>query len=185
MAAKIISHGRLRFKIVETVTNGPAANFIVILSTMKKVLAACVLLLLTSLAQAQKVYFVYIQSDGNAPFFVKLGDQVTSSNPSGYLIVSKLVDSVYQFTVGKTGQAAAESRFLITIAKQDHGYLLREADGKLNLFDLQSMTSLQPIASATKSNESMAKRTDAFSVLLAQAANDPSLLDVRTATATV
>jgi hypothetical protein len=152
---------------------------------MKKLLTLCVLLLTLGVAQAQKVYFIYIQSDGNIPFFVRLGDQVTSSNPAGYLILPKLVDSVYQFTIGKNGQAASESRFSVTINKQDHGYLLREADGKFNLFDLQAMTSIQPIASATSSNESLAKRTDAFSVLLAQAANDPTLLDVRTATAAV
>lgn len=152
---------------------------------MKRLLTLCVLLLTLGVAQAQKVYFIYIQSDGNIPFFVKLGDQVTSSNPAGYLILSKLVDSVYQFTIGKNGQAASESRFSVTINKQDHGYLLRDVDGKFNLFDLQTMTSVQPLASATSSNESVAKRTDAFSILLAQAASDPTLLDVRTATAAV
>jgi hypothetical protein len=93
------------------------------------------------------------------------------------------LDSTYQFTIGKPGQAAAESRFSVSMGKKDHGYLLREADGKFNLFDLQSLTLLQPVAAAGTSGEPVAKRTDAFTVLLAQAANDPSLLEVRTASA--
>jgi hypothetical protein len=146
---------------------------------MKKFLLAGALLLVFGLADAQKVYFIYIQSDNNTPFYVKTGDKVTSSTASGYLILSNLVDSVYQFTVGKTGQAAVESRFSITVNKQDRGFLLQEADGKLSLFDLQAMTSLQPLALNNTSLELIGKRSDAFTMLLAQAANDPSLLEIR------
>lgn len=151
---------------------------------MKRLLVLCVLLLLAGVAGAQKIYFIYIQSDSNTPFFVRLGDKVTSATPAGYLILPKLVDSTYQLVIGRAGNATSEARFSITINKQDRGFLLREADGKLSLFDLQSMTSLQPVAAATLSNEAVARRTDAFSILLAQAANDPSLLDVRRAVAT-
>src|SRR5215218_8753462 len=120
-----------------------------ILKTMKKLLAACVLLMVFGVASAQKIYFIYIQTDTNTPFFVKMGDKITSATASGYVIIPKLVDSVYQFTIGKTGEATTESRFSVTINKQDKGFLLREVDGKFNLFDLQAMTSLQPLASAT------------------------------------
>jgi hypothetical protein len=146
---------------------------------MKKMLLAGALLLGFGLAGAQKVYFIYIQSDSNTPFFVKMGDKVTSSTASGYVILSNLVDSVYQFTVGKNGQAAVESRFSIPVNKQDKGFLLKEAEGKFSLFDLQAMTLLQPLALGGTSAEPVGKRTDAFTVLLAQAANDPSLLEVR------
>jgi hypothetical protein len=146
---------------------------------MKKLLLAGALLLVFGLAGAQKVYFIYIQSDNNTPFFIKTGDKVTSSTASGYVILSNLVDSVYQFTVGKNGQAAVESRFSIPVNKQDKGFLLKEAEGKFSLFDLQAMTLLQPLALGGTSAEPVEKRTDAFTVLLAQAANDPSLLEIR------
>jgi hypothetical protein len=146
---------------------------------MKKLLLAGALLLVFGLAGAQKVYFIYIQAENNTPFFVKAGDKVTSSTASGYVILSSLVDSVYQFTIGKTGHAAVESRFSIPVNKQDRGFLLKEADGKFSLFDLQAMTSLQPLAAGGTSAEPVEKRTDAFTVLLAQAANDPSLLEIR------
>jgi hypothetical protein len=150
---------------------------------MKRLLLAGALLFVFGLAGAQKVYFIYIQADNNTPFFVKTGDKVTSSTASGYVILSNLVDSVYQFTIGKTGQGAVESRFSIPINRQDRGFLLKETDGKLSLFDLQAMTSLQPLASGGTSAEPVEKRTDAFTVLLAQAANDPSLLEIRAAPA--
>jgi hypothetical protein len=161
------------------VTNAGTPEFGVILKSMKRVLIAAVLMLAMGAARAQKIYFIYIQSDNNTPFFVKMGEKVTSSTASGYLIVPKLVDSTYQFTVGRTGQTTAESRFSITINKQDRGFLLRVADGKLSLFDLQGMTSLQPLAAIKASTEVIGKRTDPFTVLLAQAANDPSLLEIR------
>lgn len=167
------------------VTNGSTADFAVILKSMKRLLVLCVMLLLMGSAGAQKIYFIYIQSDGNRPFFVRLGDKVTSATPAGYVILPKLVDSTYQLIIGRTGNSTSESRFSVTINKGDRGFLLREADEKLSLFDLQSMTSLQPVAAATLSNEAVAKRTDPFSVLLAQAANDPSLLEVRRAVTTV
>lgn len=160
------------------------ADFTVILILMKTMFAAIAFLFLATTAGAQKIYFIYIQSEVATPFFVKMGDKVFSSTAAGYLILPKLVDSVYTFSVGKTGQTTAESRFAIPITKKDHGYLLRETDGKMSLFDLQSLTLLQSLASANASGDPVAKRTDAFAVLLSQAANDPSLLEIRTAVAT-
>lgn len=150
---------------------------------MKKILLAGILFFVLQEVSAQKVYFIYIQSETGTSFFVKAGDKVASSTASGYLILSKLVDSVYTFNIGKTGQSAAdESRFSITINKRDRGFLLKEADGKFGLFDLQALILLQPLASTISPNETIAKRTDAFAVLLAQAANDPSLLEIHTTT---
>lgn len=150
---------------------------------MKRIFFLAVLLGFLGAARAQKIYFIYIQADNNSPFFVKMGDKVSSSTAVGYLILPKLVDSTYQFTVGRTGQAAAESRFSVTMAKKDRGFLLRESDGKFSLFDLQALTSLQPLAATNTSTEIIGKRTDPFTVLLAQAAADPSLLEVRAAPA--
>jgi hypothetical protein len=181
VAADVIICLVLRFKFVYMVAEGSAADFTVILIAMKRILIGVVLLLMVGAVRAQKVYFIYIQSDNRMPFFVKMGDKVTSSTASGYLILSKLVDSAYQFTIGKTGDAAAESRFSVTINKQDRGFLLKESEGRFGLFDLQALTLLSPLASAATSGKAVAKRTDAFTVLLAQAANDPSLLEVRTA----
>jgi hypothetical protein len=52
---------------------------------MKKWWFLCVLLMVAGVAGAQKVYFIYIQSDTNTPFFVKVGDQITSATPAGYV----------------------------------------------------------------------------------------------------
>src|SRR5205809_833410 len=40
-------------------------------------------------ASAQKVFFIYLQSDNYRPFYVKMNDKIYSSTTSGYLILSK------------------------------------------------------------------------------------------------
>jgi hypothetical protein len=184
MGAKVLIRRLRRFKIVQMVANAGTGIFVLILKVMKRVLTAAVMILMLATARAQKVYFIYIQSDGNTSFFVKLGDKVTNATPSGYLILPNLVDSTYQFTISKTGVAAAESRFTVNINKRDWGFMLKENEGKFSLLDLQSLTLLQPIAAVSTSGEAVAMRTDAFTVLLAQAANDPTLLEIRTAAQT-
>ena len=51
-------------------------------------------------ASSQRIYFIYLQSEMQQPFFVKLGDKLQSSSASGYLILSRLKDSTYTFAVG-------------------------------------------------------------------------------------
>ena len=61
----------------------------------------CVLLLAFSTAAfSQKVYFIYLQSEAEQPFFVKIGEKTYNANPAGYLILSQLKDSSYNFKVG-------------------------------------------------------------------------------------
>ena len=49
---------------------------------------------------SQKIYFVYLQTEDQQAFFVKMDGKTRSSSASGYLILSKLRDTIYNFTVG-------------------------------------------------------------------------------------
>ncbi|RYZ17224.1 MAG: hypothetical protein EOO16_24535, partial [Chitinophagaceae bacterium] len=73
---------------------------------MKRIGLFCALLVLGLAAGAQKVYYIYMQSDNGAPFYVRLGDQVSSSTASGYVILSGLRDSSYLLQVGFPGSTA-------------------------------------------------------------------------------
>jgi hypothetical protein len=151
-------------------------RFPVILKIMKKLLFLGILLGFGLFGKAQRVYFIYLQSENAIPFYVKLGDKIHSSSTAGYLILSNLKDSVYSFSVGLAGKQQAEPRFKITIANGDRGFLIKEMDQKLALFDFHSLEVIAPIAAVNLMNEDFVTRTDNFTKTLSQAANDPSLM---------
>src|SRR4028118_1674118 len=93
-----------------------------------KLMKTLILLLFASCfvftASSQRVYFMYLQSENNAPFYVRMGDKIHSSTVSGYLIMSELVDSTYSFAVGFAGSADA-SKFKISLDNKDQGFLIK------------------------------------------------------------
>ncbi len=128
------------------------------------------------MAYAQKVYFIYLQSENDAPFFVKMGDKVYSSTASGYLILSSLVDSTYSFTLGFSGNQALESTFSINMRGNDKGFLLKKSDAALILVNLQNQQTFKPTSSTDSTTTMINTKADHFTRLLSQAADDPSLL---------
>lgn len=149
----------------------------VILVTMKRclllVFASCLILA----AKAQRVYFIYLQSENAAPFFVKMGDKVYSSTSAGYVILANLKDSTYNFSVGFPGGKVAEKRFAVPISQGDRGFLIKNFEDGLALFDLQSLGVIKATAlNETFSNVQIIAKTDPFTRLLSEAADDASLL---------
>lgn len=126
---------------------------------------------------AQKIHFVYLQSENGLPFYLKISDKIYSSTTSGYIILSNLVDSTYVIYLGFPAAELKESKFNITVDGKDKGYLIKNTDNSLNLFDLQSLTVVKPQQQAT-GNVIYEARSDAFTTLLAKASGDPSLLFV-------
>lgn len=141
---------------------------------MKKVLLFCFICCLSLLANSQKVHFVYLQSEGGSPFYVKMGEKVFSSTAEGYLILSSMKDSTYSFLLGQTGKNK-EVQFSITINKVDKGYLIKTVDNNPVLFDLQTLSLTKPIV-LTQSSAGTVAKTDLFTKLLAKAADDSTLL---------
>lgn len=155
-------------------------GFTVILVAMKRILFFVFACCLMSAARAQKVYFIYLQSENSTPFFVKMQDKVHSSSAAGFVILSNLKDSTYLFNIGFPGNPQ-EKKFGVTIDKGDRGFLLKNIDGDLGLYDLQTSGVLKPIVAAGVSNHGNVQtitKTDPFTTLLSQAADDASLLTV-------
>ncbi|MBD0286357.1 MAG: hypothetical protein ICV79_13170, partial [Flavisolibacter sp.] len=159
------------------ITIGTYNVFNVFLIAMKNFSLLLIAFCTGVLAYAQKVYFIYLQSDNYTPFYVKMGDKVYSSSPAGYLILSKLRDSTYTFSIGTPAAGSSESRFSITINGSDKGYILKDVGTGLNLFDLQTMALQSPLT-ASIAAASTIKKTDAFTTILSEAANDASLLEI-------
>jgi hypothetical protein len=142
---------------------------------MKKVLLLSVLLCLYLFPKAQKVYFIYLQSETAAPFYVRMADKIMSSTAEGYLILPQLRDSVYLISIGQPGKSI-EPKFTVTVSRGDRGFLIKNVEGTFGLFDLQTMALYKPIVTETVTTPGV-PRTDNFTKLLSKAADDTTVLN--------
>ena len=145
---------------------------------MKRILLISFFAIAVSRVDAQKIYFVYLQTETGEPFFVRMNDNLYSSTASGYLILPRLKDSTYKFKLGFPGKNI-DLDFSTSINKKDHGYLVKNFGEKgWGLFDLQSL-SIQMASSnrkgTTQINNGSNLQVNAFTDLLSKAADDPSL----------
>src|SRR5690349_16747740 len=99
---------------------------------------------------SQKVYFVYLQTENEQPFYVRMDKTVYSSSASGYLILSKLKDSTYSIAVGFPQNKWPEQKFSVTVSRKDQGFLLKNfAEKGWGLFNLQTLA-VQMSTASTK-----------------------------------
>lgn len=149
---------------------------------------------------ADNNHFIYIQAKAKEPFYVILNKKVYSSSSIGYLIIPKLQDGSYDIRIGFPKEQAPEQNFTCVVKGGDAGYSLEKGDnGNLGLLNLQtkdfiaskSQTSLEDqyaVASpkAEKADAAVSKTAEAakatvssnnaaFSSMLSDVANDPSL----------
>ena len=146
---------------------------------MNKLFLCLLFSLLAVSGFCQRVYFVYLQSDQEQPFFVRINEKTHSSSEGGYLILSKLKDSIYTMGIGFPGGKWPEQKFTITVKGKDQGYVLRNFNEKgWGLIDIQT-ASIQMAAPVPQksSSKTEARETSAFTSLLALAADDPTLKD--------
>lgn len=144
---------------------------------MKRVVLCLGLVLWVSLVSAQRRWFLYLQSEQEQPFFIKMNDQVYSASASGYLILSQLTDSSYTFGVGFPQARWPEQRFTIDIRQGDKGYLLKNLPEQgWGLFDLQTAQLIMPASNASNGVK-MEKipSVSPFTEKLAKASSDSTL----------
>ncbi len=137
------------------------------------------LLFITGFLNAQKVYFIYLQTDNQQPFYARLGEKIYNSSSSGYLILSNLRDSVYAMNIGMQGSQAPDQSYLITVNKRDQGFLLKNFGEKgWGLFNLTSMAVIMAASNPVTTIQTVKteKREDNdFTNLLAKAADDSTI----------
>ncbi len=127
-------------------------------------------------ASAQQTHFIYIQTNDKQAFYIKLNNTIYSSTASGYLIVSKLVDSTYTFSVGFPKGEWPQQNFSCVIDKNDEGYLLKNfGDKGWGLFNLQTLDVTMAGNVAKDKNITRVERTDSFSNMLSAVVNDPGI----------
>lgn len=145
---------------------------------MKKLLVLFLVCWACLIVSAQKVHFVYLESGNAQPFYVRTTDKVYSSSSMGYLVLSNLVDSSYTLFIGFPSLQSKETKFQVPIKGVDRGFLIKNEDESLVLFDLQNQSLIKPVQDRAGSNVSYEARSDAFTLLLSKASGDSSLLMV-------
>lgn len=153
---------------------------------MKHLLASvCTLLSLVSFAQQK--HFIYIQSDNQQPFYVKLDKKIMSSSASGYIIIPKLLEGAYDFTIGFPKNEWPEQKVTCNVATADAGYLLKNFGEKgWGLFNFQTLDLLMANNNSKKDSSLVAEvKTDPFATALSNVVNDPSLAEVKNETPVV
>lgn len=142
---------------------------------MKNFLAGLFFSLTCLVVNGQQQRFIYLQSENSQPFFVKQNNKILNSYPSGYVIIPKLDDGSYNFVIGFSGNMSGQA-FIIPINK-DAGFTIKAADAnQLQLINLQTHEIINGNEVASQPDTAYEKATDPFSILLANAVNDSTIL---------
>ena len=119
-------------------------------------------------AQAQQQHFIYIESADKQPFAVVLNGKVYSSSDYGYVIVPKLTDGDYNFTVSFPMNKYPDQNFKCVINKKDLGFKLENSTDKG--WALQNMQTQKVLAI-----NNTASADNAFSNMLSDVVSDSNL----------
>jgi hypothetical protein len=145
---------------------------------LKLYLFSCLLLLLSFAAQAQDLHFIYIQTENQKPFYIKIDGQTIPSSVSGYIILSRLTQGSYKSYIGfpKTELPELVINFIVNDA--DAGYLLRnDIDQGLYMVDLQTKKFI-PTEMRWPVVKNTIKSKDEFARILSEVVNDSSISEI-------
>ena len=144
---------------------------------MKKLLYFICFSCLFLIASAQKLFFIYLESENSTPFYIRVGDKVYSSSAAGYLLLPNLEEQNYTFFLGFPSSGSKELKFNLNIDNRDYGFLIKNSRGDVALQDLQNQRTIKAVEDRA-GNITYERRSDSFTALLARASGDSSLLYV-------
>lgn len=146
---------------------------------MRSVLFFLSFLFLGLVSQAQQYHFAYLQTDNKQPFYIRLNEKLYSSSNTGYVIIPKLAEGKHTLSIGFPKNAWPAQNITISIANKDLGFLIKNFDSKgWGLFNLQTMEVITSSMQSGMDQASVQTKTDAFSSVLADVVNTPSIKNV-------
>ncbi len=103
-------------------------------------------ILLFSTVNGQTGHYLFIQTENNQPFYLRLMGANLSSNASGYLLIPKLTNGEYELNFG-FAQSDKEQKFVVKVEGKDLGFSLKqELDNTWSLFNLVDFTLLKGLS---------------------------------------
>jgi hypothetical protein len=146
---------------------------------MKRLLLIAFLIFFSTILFAQQNHFIYLQTDNQQPFYVKLDKKILSSSATGYLIIPKLKDGDYTLVIGFPKDQWPEQTVTLSVNKNAGFQLKNFGEKGWGLFNLQSFDIIMATSAPAKSSsDSLEKKTDVFIDLLSDVVNDPSIKDI-------
>jgi hypothetical protein len=146
------------------------------ISCIRKLFFFSIVIVFTLSVKAQQPHFIYLQTDNGQPFYTKFNGKLISSSSEGYVVLSGVTDGDYQLIVGFPKNQHPEEIFRISVNKNNEGFLIKNFDEKgLQLFNLQTLALIEGTGNNTIAS-SVKKDNDPFSVALAGAVKDSSIL---------
>lgn len=149
-----------------------------LLVQFKRGFLICLLMLFSIFLEAQSNHFVYLQTENNAPFYLKMNDKIINSSPTGYIILPNLADGNYTIAIGIPKSDVTESYFNITVGQKNEGYLLKNTkEGSLVLMNMQTQQLFNPnVEKPVQTSVSAPPTNDLFADMLANEVKDSSIL---------
>ena len=134
------------------------------------------LLLASSAVKSQSTHFIYIQTEDKQGFYARTKDHIYSSSDAGYLVIPKLSEGSFAFTIGFPKNLWPSVNYNLEINQKDLGFQLRKVDSVTwALYNFQT----SELVSALESNQVLPAyvqiANDEFSNVLAQVSNTPSI----------
>lgn len=138
---------------------------------------------LASVSRAQHRHFLYLQSDNQQAFYLKMEGDIYSSSASGFLLLPRLQPGSLEFLIGFPRSQWPEQQFSIQIPAADKGMVLRNLPEKgWCLQDLQTPEFVEgqqkAAATSTAQQPEKVKTDDGFAVTLANAVGDQGIREV-------
>ncbi len=146
---------------------------------MARIFLPVTLFLLPFGLYAQDQHFIYLQTENNQPFYVRMNGKVFSSTSGGYVILSKLTNGNYQLFTGFPKNEYPEQEFQVTIDGNDEGFLLKKLENGWSLFNIETLALTEGVNTKPVQQEKKTATVsnDPFATLLADAVKDSSILE--------
>lgn len=125
-------------------------------------------------------HYLFIEADGQQPFYIKKADTLYSSSASGFLIIPKVPKGDLNILLGFPKAIYPEAMFEIKEVSRDRGFHLKLFEGKgWGLFD---RTSMEVIYSKNNqidksASDSVKKTANPFAAMLSDATGDDILIE--------
>lgn len=140
----------------------------------------CMLLATMAFQGLSAQHYIFIEADGQQPFYLKQGNTTLSSSAAGFLIIPKITASEMEFSVGFPKNIYPEVSFYISGTDRDRGFQLKMMEGQgWSLFDRTSLEVIKGgVPKASPIELQLPKKEEgSFAKLLATATDDQSLLE--------
>lgn len=123
-------------------------------------------------------HYVFIEAEGQQPFYLKKNGETYSSTGTGFVILSKLNTKDIEFIIGFPNNLFPEVAFKVNGLVKDRGFFLKQTDGKgWVLVDRSNAELISGGLVAAKTTSTSAPSSIGFAELLVDVTGDKTLVD--------